>query len=300
MLTLREVKLALATGVVALAGLTWAGLRDRITEWGDLADERDELQLTIEKFEARISRKEGYQRRIETIKLILPEYPKGRDVKSQLLQQLQALASRHALSLPAMEPDREREVGEMGLYRLGVSDNWVGNLEQLTRFLFDMQQQGAVIDVRQMTVKADDRGALRGNMRIDFAYNRVDPSKMVAASPPSAPPPASTLTVTALPIADVPPNPPAPAPSDIQPPPLEAPVPNAPSIMEPANPTEPLDTIPPAPTAQQPLSPAPENPRASPSAIPATPRTLPPSLPASLPPAPRPNAPTPINPTPAE
>lgn len=261
-LNTREIRLAMGTLILVLVVFGGVLIKDKVAEWVELADTKDGEELVISKYQARIARKAGYLRRIETIKLVLPEYPVGRDVKSQLLQQLNGLAARHRLGITSVDPDKEREVGELGLYRLSVSVAWSGDLEQLTRFLFDMQQQGAVIDVRQLTVKADPRANLSGSMKIDFAYNRVAASASTPKATASSPVPG-----------------PAPA-TDVKPSPPEV------SVAAPASPAAPPAATGPAPVAAPDPAPAlPVLPGASAPKLPSFPVPTPavPAVPPNLP-----------------
>lgn len=273
-LSAREIRLAMFTLFAVIVGMTWFLGEDKLNEYGELVDRADDADLMISKLESRVARRDGYLRRIETIKLVLPEFPIGRDVKSQMLQQLNGWAGRHRMGISSVNPDKEKEIGDLGLYRLSVNVAWSGNLEQLTRFLFDMQMQGAVIDVRQLTVKADNKGDLSGNMRVDFAYNRVDPSTIPPAPAP-APTPAPAppgLTVTPVPT-----TPPSATPEEAGP---EASVPA---------PTPPVENPGARATPAAPVAPP-----GMPVPAPAAPKLSPPSAPPSLPvPGAPPSPPTP-------
>ncbi len=174
-LTRRETRLALMTLAIVLVGLTfWVG-EPKYEEWKRLSTEAEALHQRRVIAERLMSQKPELDSRLEVLRETLPAHPAELDVTSQILRNLQRTADEHGLTLLRREPDRERPIGD--LYELAVTCTWEGELRALVHFLYALQSQGAIVDVRQLTI-APVQGApnrLRGNLTVDYAYSRVAP-----------------------------------------------------------------------------------------------------------------------------
>ena len=75
----------------------------------------------------------------------------GKKAEAELLQALEKTAGQHNLALTRREADAERQAGD--LYETAVTCYWEGDLTALVNFLYAQQSQGAVSDVRQLSVQ---------------------------------------------------------------------------------------------------------------------------------------------------
>ena len=107
-------------------------------------------------------------------------------------------AGQHNLTLTRRNPGAERQAGD--LYETAISCDWEGDLEALVNFLYAQQAQGAVSDVRQLSVQPVGgrdvpAGHLKGNFTIDYAYrreagateNKPEPAPSAPAEEPEQP-----------------------------------------------------------------------------------------------------------------
>lgn len=173
--TSRESTLAIVTLTAVLAAITYFVGKPK---WDNYSDNRfiaEKLERQITRSEKKIADRPVIMNRLETLKSLLPVHPSTKDVKSQLSQQVEQLASQARLTLKSLEPDDQRELGDLGLYEMSITCDYEGNLMSLVNFLHDLQGQGAVWDIRQMIVKTDKRspGNLKGSFIIDCAYSRT-------------------------------------------------------------------------------------------------------------------------------
>ena len=90
------------------------------------------------------------------------------------------------------EADAERQAGD--LYETAITCYWEGDLGALVNFLYAQQAQGAVSDVRQLSVQPVagrdvPPGHLKGTFTIDFAYRRQagQPETQPEPEPAAAP-----------------------------------------------------------------------------------------------------------------
>ncbi len=165
----------LATGalIAVLAAVTyWVG-EPRYAEWRETAQMEEALRQRKIIAERLLDQRDELHQRMEDLREELPRHPMEADVTSQLLRSLQRTADEHNLQLLRREPEEERQIGE--LYELAITCTWEGTLDALVHFLYALQTQGAIVDVRHLTI-APVSGApaqLRGSFTVDCAYSRV-------------------------------------------------------------------------------------------------------------------------------
>jgi len=174
-LSTRELRLAAITLVVMLAGGTWTVARSQWTRLREM-DQRAEAALLEQRRQRNMIRKRPELiRRLQEVRGQLPRHPEDKDLKPEFARQIQALAGRSGLQLTGLTPDPEEALPELNLYRSALRGTWTGSPEEVVAFLFQLQQLGAVADVREL--RARDRSGnakgLGGTFLIDFVYARI-------------------------------------------------------------------------------------------------------------------------------
>jgi hypothetical protein len=168
----REIYLGWATMVVLLlAGTYWLG-EPKLAEWDEFTEARQKLEIRRQEAETWLNRQGVVNKSLDNIRQQLPRYPIGQDVTAELLKTLERTAQSHNLSLLRREPDKEKSVGD--LYEVSISCSWEGELDALVHFLYALQVQGAMLDIRQLTITPGQGGPgrLKGNFTVDCAYSR--------------------------------------------------------------------------------------------------------------------------------
>ncbi len=172
-LTPRETRLGFITLLAVLGGLSFWIIGPKHKEWRSNQEEIALLlrrQLTAQRL---IDQSDDLQLRLSELREHLPQHPAGADVTAQILRNLQQFADQHGVLLLRREPEPERSIGD--LYELAITCTWEGSLEALVRFLYALQTQGAIVNVRQLTI-TPVQGApekLRGALTVDYAYSRT-------------------------------------------------------------------------------------------------------------------------------
>jgi Tfp pilus assembly protein PilO len=169
----REAALAWVTGVVAVLGATYLWLRP---EWERVLETRKSsaaLRMRKQEAELLLSRRGDINERLNAIRSQLPSHPPEKDVTAEFLRTLERLAQQNGLVLLRREAEPERHTGD--IHEVSINCNWEGTLDAVVRFLYALQTQGAMLDVRQLTVTPIPGGALRlkGTFTVDFAYTRA-------------------------------------------------------------------------------------------------------------------------------
>ena len=166
----REAVLAWATGLVALGGLTYMFCEPRVREIGAVRDEAAKIAEKIQLDERLTAQSQSWKDKLGEISRKLPSFPLDRDVTADMLITLEKTAKEQGISLPRREADQEKKQGEV--YELAISCKWEGNLEALVRFLFQLQQQGATMDMGQLSV-TPEKALLKGGFTLDCVYRKA-------------------------------------------------------------------------------------------------------------------------------
>lgn len=185
MMSRREaVLLVLTLLVVIIGGTFWFGL-PLLEEYRELRTKRGGYQDRIQLADRLLKQREEIRTRLHKLQETMPEYAVDTDVTSQLLKNLQRTADQHGLILVRQEPEPEKQAGDLSEMTIGCT--WEGYLDGLTHFLYALQGQGAMVDVRQLSINpASGRDArLKGTFKVDYAFSRFVP--LESSGPDSGP-----------------------------------------------------------------------------------------------------------------
>ena len=180
----REMGLAWVTAMVLiLAGTFWFG-QPGAKAWKDAAKEREALGGRMKEIDHLLSDQTNVNQRLEVLRKQLPAHPEGKDVTAELLMTLERTAQQYGLILLRREPEKEKSVGD--LYEVAINCTWESTLDALVHFLYALQIQGAILDIRQLTVTPGQGGPdrLKGNFTVDCAYTRTSAGREAAPQEP--------------------------------------------------------------------------------------------------------------------
>ena len=189
----RELNLLGLTLAVVLLALSYLALEPLFQEWADFRAQREDLLARQAAAQQLLDSRPDVEARLEEFRQGLPTFPAGKKVEAELLQALEKMVGQHDLALTRREADAERQAGD--LYETAITCYWEGDLPALVHFLHAQQSQGAVSDVRQLSVqpaggKDVPAGRLKGTFTFDYAYRReagaTEPKPEPAAAPPAA------------------------------------------------------------------------------------------------------------------
>jgi hypothetical protein len=188
----RELNLLSLTVAVVLVALTYLALEPKFQEWADFRAQREDLQARQETAQLLLDSQGTVEARLAEFRQGLPVFQAGKKAESELLLGLEKMVGQQGLVLTRREADAERQAGD--LYETSITCYWEGELPALVNFLYAQQSQGAVSDVRQLSVQpAGGQGApaghLKGTFTMDYAYRReagATESKPEPASPAPA------------------------------------------------------------------------------------------------------------------
>ncbi|MDY0145535.1 MAG: hypothetical protein RBS84_06025 [Kiritimatiellia bacterium] len=188
----RELNLLAVTVAVVVLALTYWALESKFQEWAEFGERRADLAARRDTAQQLLDSRESVESRLAEFRDTLPVFPAGKQAEAELLLTLEK--SLQGLIVTRSEAEAEREADD--LFETGLTCYWEGDLPALVNFLFAQQAQGAVSDVRQLSIQPasgrnEPAGRLRGTFTIDYAYRRESGSAPSSPEPTTAPPPAA-------------------------------------------------------------------------------------------------------------
>lgn len=169
----RELTLAWLTVVTVVLGGTYLVGRRMAVEWKDSMKARQSLARQKRAAEVLLRERDGVNGKLQALRSQLPQYPAGQDVTAELMKTLERTAQENGMVLTRRDPEKEKSVGD--LYEVAINCQWEGELDAVVRFLYALQVQGAILDVRQLTMRPTQGGQRRltGTFTVDCAFTRA-------------------------------------------------------------------------------------------------------------------------------
>jgi Tfp pilus assembly protein PilO len=184
----RELILGMLTLGVLVLGGTYVLGRPLLQKWEESGRLRQRL-ADENKFSARlINQRDEAVKRLNDLRGQLPKYGPTQPVTAELLKLIKRTSDEHQLVLTRLEPDKESQVGDLS--EVAIDCQWDGSLESLVHFLYAVQMQGAILDIRQLNIAPMQgvAGRLKGNFTVFCAFSRETPGDAEAPSQPASPP----------------------------------------------------------------------------------------------------------------
>ena len=167
----REAVLGLATVAVALFAVTLTVAKPRIQQWKTLAGQRGEVKAQIERARKLIIDRQKWEKQYKELSKMMPTLPAAKNPDAYWLEIMDNIAVRNGVKISKRQAGEEKKQGD--IYELPVEcKEWEGTLDAIVHFLFDMQSEGAMLDIRQLLVKPQGKGILRGRFTLYCAYMR--------------------------------------------------------------------------------------------------------------------------------
>ncbi len=169
--TPRETILGMATAGAALyAGLIYLG-SGQLDAWRLLRTERAQLQDSILRSQALVEERSEWETQMESLQALMPTFPRDKQMDVHWLSEVEGKAAKNELRIVRHEVGNEQQEGP--IYEMPVyCRRWEGTLDALVHFLFDLQGEGAMLDVRYLHIKPKDKLIHDGRFDLFCAYRR--------------------------------------------------------------------------------------------------------------------------------
>lgn len=132
-----------------------------------------------------ISQRTAVQQDLETLRAQLPHFAQDEQVSAQIVSRVQQIAADSGVVLLRRDPATEQVIGDLS--EISVDCQWEGTLENILKFLFAAQTQGAMLDIRQLNIQPHTQttqaGRLKGNFKLFYAFMREKPGAHKATAP---------------------------------------------------------------------------------------------------------------------
>lgn len=184
-LSARELVMGVVTAAVVVLGGTYYFGAPLAADWSTARVERRKLADEQKLAERLIGQRDEWQTRYDSLRSRIPRHEPSVPVTAEMLKTVKRLADEHGVVLSRIEPDKEKTIGDLS--EVAIDCTWDSELEPLVRFLYAVQMQGAILDIRQLTIAPAQgvAGRLKGNFTVFFAFSRVAADKTPGAAPPA-------------------------------------------------------------------------------------------------------------------
>jgi hypothetical protein len=173
MIAPREKAMAAATAVVLLFGVLGISAKGRLEAWRVRRAAFDERTRTLARQRLLIENRADWESRYAALKDLMPVFAADRQVDTYWLGTMDKAASKHGLSIVKRQVGAEKLAGDVHEFTIECRE-WEGSLESLVRFLYDLQSEGVMLDMRQLFVRPHpaNPGLLRGSFTLTCAFLR--------------------------------------------------------------------------------------------------------------------------------
>jgi Tfp pilus assembly protein PilO len=185
----RELLLATVTGAAILLGVSYLLAKPKWEQMKSLRDEQAVVRREIEQYRSAAMEREKWQKEMEAVKGMLVKYPADQAMDVVWLAAMDSKGKKNGVNINKRKAGEEKQVGDVYELPIECSD-WDGSLSALTHFLFELQSEGAMFDVRQLKVtQARGSGELRGGFTLFCAYIKEGARKQPPRGPGGRLPP---------------------------------------------------------------------------------------------------------------
>lgn len=169
----RESILAVVMVMAILSGGTFIVLKPKVTEWKEFRRQRLVAVTAVAKERRLLASRGEWETRYAELKKMLPEFGPEKQMDVHWLTAIEAAAAKHGVVISKRQAGEEKKMGDV--FELPVECKELeGSLTALVGFLFDLQNQGAMLDVRQILLRPKELDVLRGRLTVYCAYTRTE------------------------------------------------------------------------------------------------------------------------------
>ena len=182
----KEQNMLLVTVVIVLYAFAAFSVKKQLANWK--ASERVYVtaQKKLQEEKSLIAARDEWAARYDEVRELMPVFPREKDVDTHWLNVMDTAASTNGLTIARRQTNKEAEVGDVFELPIDCKD-WEGSLESLVKFLYALNQEGAMLDVRQLYVRPSNKpGYLKGSFTLYCAYMRGKVEKLAAPAKPAA------------------------------------------------------------------------------------------------------------------
>ena len=167
----RELILGILTVGVVLFGITALLAKPKLDELKEVNEQRRAIINSIKIEERLVEKRVTWEEKLAEMSQLLPMETADKDMDVHWLSVMDRVASKHGVKIKKRMAGEEVQQGDV--YELPIEcKEWEADLDSLVNFLFELQSEGAMLDIRQLLVKPKGKGVLKGRFTLYCAYTR--------------------------------------------------------------------------------------------------------------------------------
>ena len=169
----REIVMAIVAGGVILLGGTAILGKPKIERWKEVRRDQALVLADIAVAEGLVAEHDDWEKRYQELRRQLHQLPEGEKVERYFQSRMNAKAVANGVRIVKQQSTKEQAYGDV--YELAIEcRDWEGSLDSLIHFLFALENDGAMFDVRSLWVKPKSKSLLKGNFKLYCAYTRAE------------------------------------------------------------------------------------------------------------------------------
>lgn len=191
-MSMRELVLLFGTLTVALFGGTAMLAHPKLEAWQSIKVSQQQASEEIELNRRLIEQRDVWQGKFDVLKDKLPQFGAQQKMGIHWMSVMDDVARTHKLTISKRQ--QKTEIREGDVYELPIEcREWEGSLDAIVGFLYQLQGDGAMLDVREIAMKPNKEKRLRGRFLLHCAYTReaVGLRAMSTDGAETVPPPGS-------------------------------------------------------------------------------------------------------------
>ncbi len=169
----REIVLAISALTVCVYGGSILLAKPKVDAWREMLAKRREMIEQMERDKRLVEQKDQLSAKLEELSGKMPCYAADMKMDVHWLEVMDRLAAKHDMKITKRKPGKEEKIGD--IYELLIvvpHEGWSGSLDAMVHFLFDLQGEGAMLDIRRLSVRSKPDGTLSGSFSLYCAYTR--------------------------------------------------------------------------------------------------------------------------------
>ena len=177
--------LLVATILVVAFGLLAMRLRPGLDAWRDSLSRLDGLRRNRAEARELIEMGPQWRAKYDEVRGEMPVFEPGRQVDTYWMSEMDRLAREYGVSITRRKVGNETPTGDV--FEFSTECEWEAPLDSFAKFLHAMQAAGAMLDVRELVIRTQERkkGYLRGSFVLHCAYMRGEAEESEVQSPES-------------------------------------------------------------------------------------------------------------------
>jgi hypothetical protein len=172
-ITRREMVLGVATLLAGLYGGLLYFLPGQLESWRLLQAEKAQAWDSIRRSKELVDKRKYWESEMQGLQALMPTFPADMRMDVHWMREMETKAAKNDLKIVRHEAGSEQQEGP--IYELPLfCRRWEGSLDSLVHFLFDLQSEGAMLDIRYLYIKPKDKVIHDGRFDLYCAYRREE------------------------------------------------------------------------------------------------------------------------------